>query len=690
MREMTREMRANRELILQQQESVHEVAITSLALCCPSCGGDLNVQDETLACELCGATYQISNGVPVLLQEPSIALKEFSKQELGKLIVDAKADLESAVHAWLRSTDAPPRFGEQMLSMARTGWQFLLPFHEGAAVLDLGAGWGTRAYSLATLGGQVVALDPVLERMQFLRLRSEKDSFSNLHPICAGDGPLLPFSSSVFDVVILGGYLAHVPEYLPGNPLQVQKQLLREVVRVLKPEGCLFLGIETKYAWTTWFRNPDSYTGLRFVTWLPRWLAHAYTRLKGKGSYRNYLHSKQQLEQLLSSCGFSNRAAYLPMPRRYFPSAMIPAEDKYRVARQAKRVVVGRRKKIVQWMKGKLTASFPDAYCLVASRQDESSFLDRLTGHLQKEYNLDAPSSFHYRMNSEMGMVTIIFEEKEAPSPFVLKLPIHARAEAELQQEVDLLTRVRTDTHVLSPLAQLCANVLGYGFFGRQYYAVFSLLPGVSGDKIKTRHGQVSVLQQGIDLAAKLFMYKRGTPYNPDFEKHLRVLQSKVGSLAYSPSQVLVVEQAASLVEEMWGKMDNTWLSIGHGDYKLANLLFDPETYEVTGVIDWGANLEHDLLGYDAQFLVVDYQSRQKGQSLPRVMRSWLHEEATDPLAVSLLDRFSKQTGLPSSTTFWRGMAAYQWLQRLAPLAGPYETQRFNHHYVDEMFSVFE
>ena len=131
-------------------------------------------------------------------------------------------------------------------------------------------------------------------------------SLKNLQLVCAGDTKYLPFPDDSFDAVVVNGVLEWVPSGLPGNPREVQMAFLKEVRRVLKPEGCLFLGIENRYAWKTWARNPDGHTGLRFVPWLPRVLDDLYSRVNGKGGYRNYLYGPGQYRQLLSECGFAN------------------------------------------------------------------------------------------------------------------------------------------------------------------------------------------------------------------------------------------------------------------------------------------------------------------------------------------------------------------------------------------------
>ena len=49
---------------------------------------------------------------------------------------------------------------------------------------------------------------------------------------------------------------------------------------------------------------------------------------------------------------------------------------------------------------------------------------------------------------------------------------------------------------------------------------------------------------------------------------------------------------------------------------------------------------------------------------------------------------YLNQTGLAWTAKHYRSLVGYQWMKRLAPLADEYETMRFNHRYLEQMFTL--
>lgn len=613
-----------------------------------------------------------------------------SGEELRDLVASAKKNLEEAVRAYMRRADAPPLLGEKILGMARAGWQFLLPISEKACVLDLGCGWGGLAYSLTRTNGQVVAMDDALEKLQLLRIRTERDEIENLQLVCSGRGQYLPFRDQTFDIVVFNGASKKILSNVPGSPRHRHEQVLAEIYRVLKPRGALYLAVENRYGWRMWLRQLDGGPGYRYAPGLARWFAHVYPFKWGKDRLRKHLYGKRQYRRLLKRCGLGHEKFYVPLPDYQHPASMTPAKAKKQLARQAQRVVSGRKAQAIQILKGLLVSHFPDAFGIVAQKHPVPSFLERITDHIRDVEAFEAPSTFHYRMNGEMGMVTVLYRGKTPRSAFVLKLPIHERGQAELEREVKLLEKIHSGKHGLSSLKDLCPKVLGTGMFEKQFYALFSLIPGLSGDKLSLSPDRWSdALKNGVQLALALREFGQAERTHT-LRERLAELGDSVRSLAHNVQQRDVVEKAVALVAESFAGVDHPLSAFGHGDMKLANLLFDPKSLKLTGVIDWGASGGGELAGYDVQFMLVDYRRRVYKRSMAEELRTWIRGEPTEDVVESILVDYANQTGLPTSRSLWRGVAAYQWLKRLAPLAEPYETQRFNHRYLDEMFGIFE
>ncbi len=656
-------------------------------IACPNCLSSPDVSSEGVFCPSCDVSFEVTDGIPVLRQNPETYYGEFPQGEMQRLIKSASTDLEKSIREYLREKDAPPRLGEYILGRGRAGWQYLLPLDRDSRVLDLGCGWGTLAWGLAQFCGHVVACDSTLERMQLLGIRRRQDQLDNLQLVCAGDSKHLPFPENSFNAVVVNGVLEWVPSGLPGNPCDVQKEFLKEIRRVLKPDGCLFLGIENRYAWKTWAMNADGHTGLRFVPWLPRGLADLYSRMNGKGGYRNYLYGPGQYRILLKECGFEDTKFYVPCPGYHHPLEMIDFEDKQQLERAFSRKEDSAFRRFRQKVKGVLSGQFPDAFGMIASDQKRASYLDKLLVHVGEQIGWNTRSGephFSYRMNGEMGIVTALV--RGAGEPFVLKLPIHQRGHDELRAETEILKQVSKEDHPLAAEKDLFAKVIAHGEFGRQEYFAYSVLPGVSGDLIPKQSAR---FKNAIEKAAGFLssLHLASPQLSTTLIQLVEPLKEKVMTLAVDARQRETLSRVADEVLSVFeGSFEDAVWS--HGDSKLANFMFDPETGGLTGVIDWGTGFQPELPLYDVSFLFVSSQAARQRSSLPNQLRHQYHNGLPQEYR-TILDRYLSSIGVKMDEAQYRALVGYQWMKRLVPLTDEFESMRFNHRYLNEMFDAF-
>lgn len=161
----------------------------------------------------------------------------------------------------------------------------------GCQLLEVGAGAGVISRSLARATGptgQVTAVDVVDERVvhdgyRFIQIPDTS----------------LPFPDASFDIVVSN----HVIEHVGPRPAQLQH--LREIRRVLRPSGLLYLATPNK--WTLM----EPHFRLPILSWLPSALADRYVRIAKRGShYDCWPSGAGALRAMLRGSGFSttNRA----------------------------------------------------------------------------------------------------------------------------------------------------------------------------------------------------------------------------------------------------------------------------------------------------------------------------------------------------------------------------------------------
>ncbi|MCS7263491.1 MAG: class I SAM-dependent methyltransferase [Armatimonadetes bacterium] len=104
--------------------------------------------------------------------------------------------------------------------------KFWKPKSQPAVILDLGCGTGG-SFPLLKKFGEVVGLDASLVALNFSRKRGMKQ-------IILGDAQFLPFADNKFDLIAVLDVLEHLDDDF---------QALREIWRVLKPEGAVVFSV---------------------------------------------------------------------------------------------------------------------------------------------------------------------------------------------------------------------------------------------------------------------------------------------------------------------------------------------------------------------------------------------------------------------------------------------------------------
>lgn len=134
------------------------------------------------------------------------------------------------------------------------------------SILDIGSSTGIIANYFSKYFGKVVGID-----IDEPAIKYAKDNFIKENLVFEiGDSINLNFPQNMFDVVIC----AHVYEHVPDAD-----RLMTEIHRVLKPGGVCYFSAGNRLT------VKDPHYNLPFLSVMPRYFAHRYMRITGKGKF---------------------------------------------------------------------------------------------------------------------------------------------------------------------------------------------------------------------------------------------------------------------------------------------------------------------------------------------------------------------------------------------------------------------
>jgi ubiquinone/menaquinone biosynthesis C-methylase UbiE len=291
-----------------------------ISFICKECSAGLLPSSGSYVCKACSKEYKVQAMVAMLGSSGSYW--EIIPQNQMTAFLDEVKRLgwKDAINY---SSDQKIR--EQYLwteCPSRADGTYYLPISSKSTVLDLGSGWGSYTFPLSKRAGTVVSADSCLESLKFISLRAAQDNIENI--LAAHIDPLdfgkLPFGDGQFDCVIMNGVLEWVGSFLKkGDPKHIQERCLKEVNRVLKPGGTLFIGMENRFGFKYLLGAPDDHLlyyspdkKIAYTSLFPRFIANIVTKTQLGISYRTYTHSISGHTRMLKQAGFRKLDFYYP------------------------------------------------------------------------------------------------------------------------------------------------------------------------------------------------------------------------------------------------------------------------------------------------------------------------------------------------------------------------------------------
>lgn len=213
-------------------------------LCCPGCKGRLSHDADSLLCVQCSMTYEVVDGIPVVLQQDTrhSETKGVIRRFWGELYQAAHTERveEYEPTAFLGLLDELERMFLHRQHLAVTE----MPIHDlsGKAVLEIGSGAGAHSALFAQRGAEMTSVDITFERVLATARKLDWVSTEG-HFTLQADAEHLPFRDARFDIVYSNGVLHHTPN---------TRQAIVELYRVLKPGGRAVVMLYARHSFMYW------------------------------------------------------------------------------------------------------------------------------------------------------------------------------------------------------------------------------------------------------------------------------------------------------------------------------------------------------------------------------------------------------------------------------------------------------
>jgi len=581
-----------------------------IALRCIRCGSKLAQNTFQVACSDCGSRWPVVGGIPRFYQPENYYWGEIEQHDAQELLKDARKGF------WKDAIQS--RFGyyhpfhQYYLDLQRAAWLPLLGLESTAIALDIGCGYGAITHSLALSVKEVHAIEAIPERIEFTQERLRQEGISNVSLLQAS-ATALPFFDNSFDLIVANGILEWVGEWdLEGSPRAVQLRFLSTLLRLLKSNGALVIGIENRFGMPL-IRGGMDHSGLSYTSLVPRWLAtrmlqrtkgpHFRMTLNSKREYRTYTYSYRGYRKLLRQAGFDAVSVYWAHPGYNRPHRLIPIEAKPLVSdcyrsleedRPASGGLVWRRK-----AKRAFVAWLAPEFVLIAYKN--SRRMTRVLNWIQE--NLGQQMGCHVNSNPEKNKVSVSastypYRQKSILSfwsPKVGRFPAIVKANPRrvsagpgaVESESRNLSKIRYKLRMHPEIRVRVPETLGCLKEGNNSYVMESLAKGVRFSSLLNRPGYTqdfARVEKDFAQAVKLIVeVSRVLQEIPDIPA--------IPSDWYPLANELVKDEAwANRIRRLRYFSDSGPLGktswIQHGDLWPEHLFLDQET-GMAEIIDW-------------------------------------------------------------------------------------------------------
>ncbi|MFQ5728834.1 MAG: methyltransferase domain-containing protein [Waddliaceae bacterium] len=499
-------------------------------------------------------------------------------------------------------------------------WKVLLDLSPDTVLLDIGCGFGALAKNIAPHVGKTYVLDPSDFHLSFSKKR-----FSFFNPndditlLAGGDGRYLPFPDKTFDCVVCSriSHWAGTKDVISdkpannvakedlrdckndgkGNHKKEQLDFLKEIRRILKPEGQLFITIENRLSYEQLSNCLDDSQALQSQSLFKRVIAILFSNMKPQKNIVDK-YSIFGYRRLLKTAGFLNIDFFALWGEKARLKAVFP------VAAHAPNWHASHKTSIKDRLKRSPFFVPMVGISACPEPRKKGALLERILQKITSDLGIkksDMPIVIKdYIVTSKDKAVMLCAVGKEK---IVLKFPFSSLSIAAENQNARMLKHINRLPDKLS----YCPQTVSQGSIQNLHYFVEEQVSGKPLRDVFPGLGRLAFIGTAEDVLNELNPLQTAMPNRPFIDEFYT---QQVSQPLDELSQVIDDPNLqADLSRYFHNNLYGARLPCGlcHGDFGVNNIFVLERT--ISGLIDWETSSRFGLPILDAIHYLVSVQS---------------------------------------------------------------------------------
>jgi SAM-dependent methyltransferase len=549
----------------------------------------------------------------------------------------------------------------QTLGRKAAGWKWLLPMTADAQILCVGARVEAIPLALSTYGAEVFVVDRCHDRLRSTALAGKAVGASvTCLEVLRLDN--LPFEDGSFDTIVIPD-IQDVLRYF-GSPAErsVSLELLQFLRRLLRENGVIYVAGDNRFTYAGTIASSNDAT-----------IATSGGRQRRARKSSTSSHSYRGYQLRLRESGFHPKEVYAPIPNHRSADESVPLSSDGHSTKNS-------RGEISRYLKDRIALhpqflkAFGHSFALVASKNEQGGYSFIHEALLRLEWQLKL---------SNLSLEQMVFSNDETlvhcnsgKLALTVRIPLSASSARKTSLNAERLRKLASS--VQSQYLQQRLPTWIYAW--EQEGVSLSVETRLSGLPLETyvRHfGQRTFNDSVLRLLLSLSSV-RGTGQQP-IVPLLREMVDVSAPRILDPLVRSGFLDAAKRILDSVSELSLPGILV-HGQLTTDNVLWNPDSGDISGLHSWHGSLERGLPGWDCVALESSFVAARYGCSFGEAI-VWMLEQGVAPGFDDIWARYRESLQIKESeraqivlsywlVAIWQALSSeysmlnYPWLRR--------------------------